>query len=65
MEDLGGATRQDESSAINTKDLLIQAQDEWDIVSEVMDRSVPLVLHQRHPHFDFEYSLQTTELQSC
>ncbi len=40
MDDLDGATRQDEASAINTKDLMIQAQDEWDIVSEVMDRSV-------------------------
>lgn len=38
MEDLDGAMRQDEPSAINTKNLLVQAQDEYDIVSELMDR---------------------------
>lgn len=38
MEDVDGATRQDESSAVNTKDLMVQAQDECDIVSELMDR---------------------------
>lgn len=60
MEDLDGATRQDEPSAINTKDLMIQAQDEWDVVSEVMDRSVQLSCStpERHPRFDFEYGLQ-------
>eukprot|EP00752_Nemacystus_decipiens_P010274 g9156.t1 len=37
MEDPDGATRQDEPSAINTKNLMVQAQDEYDLVNELMD----------------------------
>lgn len=38
MEDPDGTTRQDEPSAINTKNLMVQAQDEYDLVNELMDR---------------------------
>eukprot|EP00903_Cladosiphon_okamuranus_P014974 g13859.t1 len=37
MEDLDGTTRQDEPSAINMKNLMVQAQDEYDVVNELMD----------------------------
>lgn len=38
MEDLESTTRQDEPVAINTKNLMVLAQDEYDVVSELMDR---------------------------
>ncbi|CAM9097893.1 unnamed protein product, partial [Ectocarpus fasciculatus] len=37
MPDLDDATRQEDSSAMNTKSLMVQAQDDFDIANELMD----------------------------